>query len=44
MSSLLVGFFTRMRKQAASAQREASPNSEVPDDKRSKQLGLNEEV
>ena len=44
MSSLAVGFVTRMRKQAASAQREASPNSEVPDGKHPKQLGLNEEV
>ena len=44
MSSLVVGFTKRMHKRAASAQRETTPNSAVPDEKREKRSGPNEEV
>ena len=44
MSSLVAGFIAQMRKQAASAQGETTPDSEVVGGKRPKRLGLNEEV
>ena len=44
MSSLAIKFFTRMFKQAASAQGETTPGSEVPGSKHPKRSGLNEEV
>ena len=44
MSSLYVGFATRMRKRVASDQREITLRSEVPGDKRPKQSGLNDAV
>ena len=39
MSSLAVGFTVRIRKRAASAQRETTSGSEGPDDKRPKRSG-----
>ena len=44
MSSLVAGFTVRMRKRIASAQRETTPDSAVPKDKREKWFGPNEEV
>ena len=44
ISSLIVGFFSRIRKKVASAQGETTPGSGVPNSKRPKRLGLNEEV
>ena len=37
MSSLAVGFVVRMHKKVANARGEATPSSEGPDDKRSRQ-------
>ena len=44
MSSLNTGFALRMRKQAASAQGETTPDSKVLSDKRLKRSGLDEDV
>ena len=44
MSSLAAGFAARMRKRAASAQRETTPVSRVSGGKCTKRLGLSEEV
>ena len=44
MSSLNTGIALRMRKQAASAQGETTPDSKVLSDKRPKRSGLDEDV
>ena len=44
MSSLTVGFVTRMHKRAASAQRETTPGSEVSSEKRLKRSSPDEEA
>ena len=44
MSGLVAGFSTQMRKQAANAQEETTPDLEAPNDKRSRPSGLYEKV